>query len=220
MVDSGLTYSKYFSLIPHAFGRNRPPVIRFADQLKREIDLMESLSELKAADDIINAGNDDVEEVHPLDHRFKSLGMREMTPVSPVSKEFSELSSYLTRTCGFTHAVSYQVQDIFRIEREGEVERFEKSGFAEMKSDRRLLWHGSRATNYGGILGQGLRIAPPEAPASGYMFGKVCCFHQEVSVGRADRLAGYLPRRHELQECQLLLLSLFRRHSVTSPLRS
>lgn len=40
------------------------------------------------------------------------------------------------------------------------------------KSDRRLLWHGSRSTNYGGILSQGLRIAPPEAPSTGYMFGK------------------------------------------------
>lgn len=34
------------------------------------------------------------------------------------------------------------------------------------------MWHGSRATNFGGILSQGLRIAPPEAPVSGYMFGK------------------------------------------------
>ncbi|PVD21135.1 hypothetical protein C0Q70_19301 [Pomacea canaliculata] len=35
-----------------------------------------------------------------------------------------------------------------------------------------LLWHGSRLTNWAGILGQGLRIAPPEAPVTGYMFGK------------------------------------------------
>lgn len=41
-----------------------------------------------------------------------------------------------------------------------------------MKGDRRLLWHGSRCTNFGGILSQGLRIAPPEAPVNGYMFGK------------------------------------------------
>lgn len=34
---------------------------------------------------------------------------------------------------------------------------------------------GSRASNFGGILSQGLRIAPPEAPVNGYMFGKVCC---------------------------------------------
>ena len=27
-----------------------------------------------------------------------------------------------------------------------------------------LLWHGSRMTNWVGILSQGLRIAPPEAP--------------------------------------------------------
>lgn len=37
---------------------------------------------------------------------------------------------------------------------------------------RRLLWHGSRMTNWMGILGRGLKIAPPEAPCSGYMFGK------------------------------------------------
>ncbi len=35
-----------------------------------------------------------------------------------------------------------------------------------------LLWHGSRISNFVGILSQGLRIAPPEAPASGYLFGK------------------------------------------------
>eukprot|EP00268_Persea_americana_P066226 TRINITY_DN8966_c1_g1_i2.p1 TRINITY_DN8966_c1_g1~~TRINITY_DN8966_c1_g1_i2.p1 ORF type:complete len:157 (-),score=31.03 TRINITY_DN8966_c1_g1_i2:385-855(-) len=35
-----------------------------------------------------------------------------------------------------------------------------------------LLWHGSRLTNWAGILSQGLRIAPPEAPVTGYMFGK------------------------------------------------
>ncbi len=39
-----------------------------------------------------------------------------------------------------------------------------------------LLWHGSRMTNWSGILSQGLRIAPPEAPVTGYMFGKGCYF--------------------------------------------
>lgn len=35
-----------------------------------------------------------------------------------------------------------------------------------------LLYHGSRTLNYVGILSEGLRIAPPDAPVSGYMFGK------------------------------------------------
>ena len=87
-----------------------------------------------------------------------------------------------------------QVSDIFRIEREGERHRFSSSPYGRLgptSTDRRLLWHGSRATNYGGILSQGLRIAPPEAPVSGYMFGKGVyladissksanyCFHQQ-----------------------------------------
>ena len=42
-----------------------------------------------------------------------------------------------------------------------------------MKLDnKKLLWHGSRFSNFVGILSQGLRIAPPEAPKTGYNFGK------------------------------------------------
>ena len=47
--------------------------------------------------------------------------------------------------------------------------------------NRALLWHGSRLTNWCGILSQGLRIAPPEAPATGYMFGKGVYFADMVS---------------------------------------
>ena len=37
----------------------------------------------------------------------------------------------------------------------------------EQDPNRMLLWHGSRLTNFVGILSQGLRIAPPEAPVTG-----------------------------------------------------
>ena len=47
--------------------------------------------------------------------------------------------------------------------------------------NRMLLWHGSRTTNYAGILSQGLKIAPPEAPVTGYMFGKGIYFADMVS---------------------------------------
>lgn len=36
-------------------------------------------------------------------------------------------------------------------------------------STRTLLWHGSRLSNWVGILSRGLRVAPPEAPVTGYM---------------------------------------------------
>ena len=56
------------------------------------------------------------------------------------------------------------VLDVFKLDK--------NTGYAG-GHNKRLLWHGSRLTNWGGILSQGLRIAPPEAPVTGYMFGKV-----------------------------------------------
>lgn len=174
--------------------------------LKREVDLMDSLTDLKDADQIIKAEKDDPDPVHPLDSRFNGLGMQEMSVVDSKTDEFKEISQYLVKTCGQTHSMNYQVRDIFRIERQGENDRFDQSNFSKIKSDRRLLWHGSRATNFGGILSQGLRIAPPEAPVSGYMFGKGI-----VRLGRTtivDILADLcpVPRRHVVQKRQLLLL--------------
>lgn len=162
--------NQYYSFIPHAFGRNRPPVIANESMLRRELDLLESLSEMKEAQNILK--NRRKSGDNPADAQYEALGMEEMTPLLRSSSEFKQLAEYLTATKGSTHSVSYQIEEIFRIERKGEQARFEQSQYANVKSDRRLLWHGSRTTNFGGILSQGLRIAPPEAPVSGYMFGK------------------------------------------------
>jgi len=162
----------YYSYIPHSFGRTRPPIISSDHMIKREIELMESLSELKNADDILKLEGDDV--LHPSDAQFQALGLQEMTPLQWGSNEFRQIQQYLLETNGETHGYQYNVKNIFRVERQDELER-QNSTYANIPSDRRLLWHGSRATNYSGILTQGLRIAPPEAPVSGYMFGKGMC---------------------------------------------
>ncbi len=67
---------------------------------------------------------------------------------------------------------------VFKVERKGESSRYRP--FSKLPN-RRLLWHGSRVTNVAGILSQGLRIAPPEAPVTGYMFGKGIYFADMVS---------------------------------------
>lgn len=162
----------FYSLIPHHFGRGRPPVINNLNVVKAEIELLETLVDLKDASDLMKPQLDELNRVHPLDRHYRGLGMDEMTPLDPAAQEFQLLETYLQGTCGSTHSVDYKVQNIFRIERRGERDRFNQSQFSGPIRDRRLLWHGSRATNFGGILSQGLRIAPPEAPVTGYMFGK------------------------------------------------
>lgn len=158
------------AVIPHDFGRKWPPVILDKMLLRRKIKLLDSLLDMREAAALMEADGKAVPMMHPQDVQFRSLGLDEMTPLESSSNEYTRLRDYLTDSRGATHYVNYQVQHIFRIERRGERARLDGSRLAG--SDRRLLWHGSRCTNFSGILSQGLRIAPPEAPVQGYMFGK------------------------------------------------
>ena len=58
--------------------------------------------------------------------------------------------------------------EAFAVDRENEGSRYQAF---EKDPNRMLLWHGSRLTNFVGILSQGLRIAPPEAPVTGSVGG-------------------------------------------------
>ncbi|KAI0876822.1 poly polymerase catalytic domain-containing protein [Hypoxylon argillaceum] len=183
----------FFTIIPHAFGRNRPPVIQTQPMLKKEIELLESLGDMKDAALLMKA--DKKEEINALDRQFRGLCLNEMTPLDSTTEEFLQLKNYLMDTRGSTHNANYQIAQIFRIERDGEFGRFDASHKAPR--DRRLLWHGSRCTNFGGILSQGLRIAPPEAPVSGYMFGKGI-YLADMSSKSANYCCSYISNGHAL----------------------
>lgn len=155
--------NKYYSTIPHVFGRNRPPLIDNYDAITREVAMLDTLSDMEVANTIMKATDKskDGASVSKLDQHFKDLKLKELTALDHKSQEYQELQKVLLNTSSDGHGLRYRLQDIFRIERPAEADRFKKS-VAKLK-DRQtlLLWHGSRTTNYGGILSQGLRIAPP-----------------------------------------------------------
>ena len=67
-------------------------------------------------------------------------------------QEFKVLEKYVKNTHGSTHTLyKLEIEDIFKVERKGEAKRFKP--FRKMHN-RQLLWHGSRTTNYAGILSQ------------------------------------------------------------------
>lgn len=74
----------YYTVIPHVFGRVRPPVIGSDDSLKKEIALLESLSDMEIANALMKESkeskNDEGKAIHPLDQQYSRLGMQEMTP--------------------------------------------------------------------------------------------------------------------------------------------
>ncbi|KAI7820300.1 poly polymerase catalytic domain-containing protein [Gamsiella multidivaricata] len=175
--------SEFYTVIPHNFGRRVPPVIKDAPTLKMKLEMLEALGEIEIAQKIMKENKKDAETItiNPLDQQFASLKLNKLEPMDKSSERFKLIEKFVKNTHGSSHsAYSLVIDEVFDLDREGELERFNSSGHSKLHN-RRLLWHGSRLTNYVGILSQGLRIAPPEAPVSGYMFDKGVYFADCVS---------------------------------------
>ncbi|KAK4696850.1 hypothetical protein P7C71_g1138, partial [Lecanoromycetidae sp. Uapishka_2] len=69
----------YYTHIPHSFGRQRAPIINTDEALRREVTLLESLSDMEIATAIMKDGKDGG-EINALDRQFAGLGLQEMTP--------------------------------------------------------------------------------------------------------------------------------------------
>ncbi|XP_039012015.1 poly [ADP-ribose] polymerase 2-like [Hibiscus syriacus] len=160
--------SEFYTVIPHDFGFRKMSefVIDTPQKLKKKLEMVEALREIEVASKLLM---DDTMEEDPLHYCYQQLHC-ELVPLDNDSEEFAMILKYIQNTHAKTHSnYTVDVVQIFKVTREDEIERFKK--FSRTKN-RMLLWHGSRLTNWTGILSQGLRIAPPEAPVTGYMFGK------------------------------------------------
>ncbi|KAL6210371.1 hypothetical protein ACLB2K_015604 [Fragaria x ananassa] len=160
---------EFYTVIPHDFGFKKMSnfVIDTPQKLKQKLEMVEALGEIEVATKLLN--DDTGTQEDPLYSNYQSLRC-DLIPLGTDSDEFDMVSKYLHNTHAKTHSnYTVDIVQIFRASREDEAERYRK--FLSMKN-RMLLWHGSRLTNWAGILSQGLRIAPPEAPVTGYMFGK------------------------------------------------
>lgn len=129
--------------------------------------MLNNLLEIEIAYNILKTDSNSSED--PIDMHYKKLKC-EMEIVDKNSEEFKLILKYVENTHAATHS-SYKliVEDVFKIAREGEESRYQTY---KSLHNKKLLWHGSRLTNFAGILSQGLRIAPPEAPCTGYMVKK------------------------------------------------
>ncbi|TYG93903.1 hypothetical protein ES288_A11G148000v1 [Gossypium darwinii] len=164
--------NRFFTVIPFI----HPHVIRDEDDFKAKVKMLEALQDIEIASRLVGF---DVDNDDSLDEKYKKLHC-DITPLPHDSEDFQLIEKYLLTTHAPTHTDwKLELEEVFSLEREGELDKF--APYREKLSNRMLLWHGSRLTNFVGILSQGLRIAPPEAPATGYMFGKGVYFADLVS---------------------------------------
>ncbi|KAI9359592.1 poly polymerase catalytic domain-containing protein [Zopfochytrium polystomum] len=167
--------SQFYTIIPHVFGMSRPPILDSAQIVKQKLQMLEALTEMQVTSSLLSSSKINL-DINPIDSKYDSLKCK-MVPIEKDSETYKLIETYTSRTHGHTHtAYKLSVEDVFELERD---DTFDSLG--KKMHNRRLLWHGSRLTNFVGILSQGLRIAPPEAPVTGYMFGKGVYFADMVT---------------------------------------
>uniref|UniRef100_A0A8R1Y175 Poly [ADP-ribose] polymerase n=1 Tax=Onchocerca volvulus TaxID=6282 RepID=A0A8R1Y175_ONCVO len=168
--------NRFFTLIPHNFGMNKPPLLNSQKLLIEKTKLLDDLLELEVTYSILKTDNEAYRKQDPVDVHYEKLHAQ-LEILDKQSDEYKRILQYAANTHAPTHdQYKLEIIDIIRVKREGESERFKKN-----IPNHYLLWHGSRITNYAGILSQGLRVAPAEAPVTGYMFGKGIYFADLIS---------------------------------------
>lgn len=152
--------NRFYTLIPHDFGLSKPKILDNLELIQSKTEMIDNLLQIEIAYSMLKGSADD-ESQHPIDIHYQKLKCL-IDPVDKISDEFKLIETYMKNTHGATHK-QYQlnIKELFRVQRDKEDERFEK---CKTIDNHQLLWHGSKITNFVGILSQGLRIAPPEAP--------------------------------------------------------
>lgn len=163
--------SQFYTLIPIAYGRRKPPVISTTKLVGKNINLLNELSQMVfgtvAITKIKNSKNKNV-----LGKLYEDLHT-EIVPLEKTDQMYEDLVSYLNRSKAPTHNFSFEVIDIFSINREFERDAYET--YSKKIPNKTLLFHGTRVSNLIGILKNGLVVDPSKlqinVSISGKMFG-------------------------------------------------
>ncbi|KAI3918084.1 hypothetical protein MKX01_041404, partial [Papaver californicum] len=166
--------NRFFSIIPST----HPRVIRDENDLRSKVEMLEALQDIETASRIVGF-NAEIDE--SLGEKYERLHCNILL-LPHDSDDYQLVEKYLLNTHASTNKEwTLELEDVFALglDREGEFDKF--AHYREKLQNKMLLWHGSHLTKYVGILSNGLRIAPPEVPSSGYMFGKGIYFADLVS---------------------------------------
>ncbi len=151
--------SRFYTLIPHAFGRHVPPPINTIELVQKKFDMLNVLNDIEIALGMQKkASESDKEETllpNPADEHYKTL-KADLEWVDPKSPEFDFMKNYMEQT-GAGGYYKLKLIDAFRADRKGERERFAAHNDIV---ERKLLWHGTNVAVVAAIVGSGLRIMP------------------------------------------------------------
>uniref|UniRef100_A0A3P9IU24 Poly [ADP-ribose] polymerase n=1 Tax=Oryzias latipes TaxID=8090 RepID=A0A3P9IU24_ORYLA len=168
--------SKFFTTIPHNFGRNRPPTINTKEIIEHKKQMLMVLADIELAQTLKSETEKAQEEMietvpHQLDQDYMSLKCK-LSLLDKKSKTFKIIETYLKATSDKFYNPT--IVNVWEVDREMEGQRFAENDKLE---NRRLLWHGTNIAVVAAILKSGLRIMPQ----SGGRVGRGIYFASENS---------------------------------------
>ena len=113
--------------------------------------MLSTISDLKITSKLIDQKGNENDSV--LDQNYKKLGCT-INTLDTKSAEYKMMKEYFDNTKEHYNKVS--ISEIYEVNRPTE-----HASFNTKLGNNMLLWHGSRVSNFVGILSQGMRIAPP-----------------------------------------------------------
>ena len=200
--------SKFYTVIPQDFGRQRPPPIDSQETLQQKYDMLVVLSDIELAQTMQQNAEKELETKekkppHPTDLNYDLLKCK-LELVDKNSEEFKILNTYAHMTKG---GYNIEILNIWKVDRQGEDKRFSQH---DSIKNRKLLWHGTNVAVVAAILKTGLRIMPH----SGGRVGRGIYFASENG-----KSAGYVgTTNHKSKRIGIMFLNevaLGKEHRIT-----
>jgi hypothetical protein len=142
-------------------------------------------------------------QTNPFDYVYNSIKCK-LEWMSPNENE----TNYILRYIWTDKSAKIHVNSIFKFERPGEQERFDRerlpSGLSKLKN-RILLWHGTGTENLLSIMSKGLMIAPHDAKWTGQRYGSGIYFSDSFTASSKYGSSGkYHPTSDSFRNYMLL----------------
>jgi poly [ADP-ribose] polymerase len=131
--------SQYYTYLPYACGRKKPPVINSSKTINNYRDILDDLRNIVVGVQIIN----DVQaDENPIDAVYKNV-KTDITPLSKRAKMYGELVKYVSNTHGPSHGCKLDVMEIFEISQQDKKAKYDKFCKDNNIANKMLLFHGT-----------------------------------------------------------------------------
>ncbi|AYV85077.1 MAG: poly(ADP-ribose) polymerase [Satyrvirus sp.] len=171
--------SDFYTLIPYACGRQQPPVIQTQKLVGKYINLLNELTQIVSGTKAIVKLKKDKGDLN----KFYNDLSTEIVPLGKNNDMYNILANYLKNSKAPTHNFSYEILNIFEVNRENERETYED--FSKNLKNKTLLFHGTRCCNLIGIFKNGMLCDPSKLGinvcVTGKMFGMGLYFANSAS---------------------------------------